>query len=63
MSEGVKKGEWEKRYRYNNTWNFRCSECKKTCPQSAREEPTYEFCPHCGIPMKVGGECENEKSM
>lgn len=47
------KGTWEKRYRYANLWNFRCSECMMTCPQSAKETPTYEFCPHCGKPMEI----------
>ena len=47
------KGTWEKRYRYANLWNFRCSECMMTCPQSSKETPTYEFCPHCGKPMEI----------
>lgn len=52
MSE-QEKGTWEKRYRYANLWHFRCSECAKTCAQSSREEPTYEFCPHCANPMEI----------
>lgn len=52
------KGVWEKRYRYANLWNFRCSECMMTCPQSAKETPTYEFCPHCGKPMDIEQEKE-----
>lgn len=53
------KGTWEKKYRYANIWHFRCSECHITCPQSSKEEPTYEFCPHCAKPMQLGSEVEN----
>jgi rRNA maturation endonuclease Nob1 len=56
MNENSNKGTWEKRYRYVNLWNFRCSECMMTCPHSAKETPTYEFCPHCGKQMKIEGE-------
>lgn len=47
------KGTWERRYRYANLWNFRCSKCMMTCPQSSKETPTYEFCPHCANPMEI----------
>lgn len=53
MSEEVK-SVWERRYRYANLWNFRCSKCMMTCPQSEKETPTFEFCPHCGKPMDLG---------
>jgi rRNA maturation endonuclease Nob1 len=51
-----RKGKWIRRYRYANLWNFRCSECMMTCPQSSKETPTYEFCPHCGNPMEIESE-------
>lgn len=60
MSE-QEKGTWEKRYRYANLWSFRCSFCKKTCPQSQCEVAQYAFCPHCGKPMQVGSEVKNEQ--
>lgn len=47
------KGTWEKRYRYANLWNFRCSLCMKTCPHSQCELPQYKFCPNCGKPMTL----------
>ena len=53
------KGTWEKKYRYANIWHFRCSECHITCPQGSKEEPTYEFCPHCAKPMQLGSEVGN----
>ena len=51
MSE--RKGRWIRRYRYANLWNFRCSECLMTCPQSEKDVAVYEFCPHCGRPMII----------
>ena len=57
------KGTWEKKYRYANIWHFRCSECHITGPQGSKEEPTYEFCPHCAKPMQLGSEVENAERM
>lgn len=53
------RGIWERRYRYANLWNFRCSECNMTCPQSAKEVAVFEFCPHCGKRMELVKEDEN----
>lgn len=61
--DNQEKGTWEKRHRYSNLWHFRCSKCRMTCPQSSKEEPTYQFCPHCSAPMELERGHKNEKTV
>jgi rRNA maturation endonuclease Nob1 len=47
------KGTWEMKYKFASIRNFRCSKCKKTCPQGLTDEPIFMFCPYCGSPMEI----------